>query len=508
MVTTKRTRRTQHTTRRPILDSASGGGSVIREMIGREARPSAGGRMVKSVDATIANYAFWDKFRRCAAKGYEISGTFARPITQILASWVMGEGALRIALETPADDADPLAERITYTNGLLADFVSRTGSDLLGMIEDLYALGDQYLIVNADGTISIPSPETVTMERDAVDYRTVLAYTVTTELEAATITDRYTATERTVTIKIKQGNRTETQVYDNLIGVIPVVHWANDRGTNETHGRPIYEGLLRIFSRYDDLIEKMLDGAELMGNPIPTLEGMKDPMETVALNGSKTDDDYTDDTGDTFPRYRIRFDALSTMLVGEGGAFKFVSPPTGFTGDIRSSLKSLFMLIMEFTRIPEAFWGNELSSARATASEQLKTFYKFIAGRRLAFQGSNADSPERGGLLRLADVWLRFKALADAQVLIDVPLRAEWAALSQQDAQIVREWAALLHDKSTITDATLVGLSGLVDNPAEEVERARQEAEAERDLFEVNMDAMLNQPDDAPDGADDSEDAA
>lgn len=468
-----------------------GSGAAIQEMIGRVAKTRIQPMVLHSYDATVGNYAFWDKFRRAEAVGYQIAGAFARPIAKTLASWMFGVGAARVLLADQVADDDPLKDSVDYTNGLLADFVGTVQADLLTLVEDMYSLGDQYLIINADGTISIPSPETVTEERDPLDYRTVVAYTITTELEKATVKDRYTATERTVTIKYKsESGRAEIFTYDNLIGTVPVIHWANDRGTNETHGRPVYGPLLRIFSRYDDLIEKMIDGSELMGNPIPTMEGLEDPEETITLNGSRANDDYVDTDGGAYPRYTIRFDALSTLLIGKGGSFKFATPPVGFTNDSRATLKSLFLLIMEYTRIPEAFWGNELSSARATAEEQIKTFIKYIESERLAFQGADVVSPNRGGLLRMADVWLRFKALTDRRVRL-APLRVEWAELSEADAQIVREWAALLHDRDVITDETLVGLSGMVDDPAAEVDRARAEAEAERDLFERNMDAML-----------------
>lgn len=510
MATTKR--RTQHTPRRAALHEGTGAPGAIREMIGREARLNVAGMKVKSIDATITNYRFWDRFRRCAAQGYELSGAFARVITQTLTAWVIGERAPHIRVDLPPDADEALTARVEYTNGLLADFTDGLSVDLQTLVDDLYGLGDQYLILNPDGTISIPSPDAVTVERDALDYRRVLAYTITTNLDAGTITDRYTATERTLSILRKGAQQAETLTFDNLIGMIPVVQWSNDRGANETNGRPIYEGLLHNFSRYDDLIQKMVDGAELMGNPVPTLEGMRDPLETIQLNGSATDDEYVDDVGESHPRYRIRFDALSTMVVGDGGTFKFTTPPVGFTNDTRATLKSLWMLIMEHTRIPEAFWGNELSSARASASEQLKTFYKYIESRRLAIAGTQADAPDRGGLLRLARLWLLQRALTDPQIVVDEALRVEWASLSQQDAQIVREWAALLHERGTIRDATLVGLSDLVDDPAAEVDLARQEAEERADPFEANMIAMLSQPEPEPDGdsdaGNDDEDAA
>lgn len=480
----------------------------VREIIGRTTMVASAFwtrlRGVSSVDSTITDYVFWDNFRRAKAKGFEMAGLFAQPIIEILAGWVIGAGFEAMLDEVPASEDDP----VHYTNDLIGRFLGRVRSLLLMVVIDLYGLGDQYIIVNADGTLSIPSPETVDLETDMLDYRTPVSYTITTVLDKATVTDQYRLDGRTITIKWQDVSKdNESFEFNNLIGRIPVVHFANDRGSNEKHGRPIYERLYHIYSRYDSLIEKMVDGAQLMGNPIPTFEGMEDVDETIDMN-SEPVEDWQDTDGSIRGRIRIAFDKMSAIFVGKGGSFKFSAPQVGFTQDMRNTLKSLFLLILETTRIPEVVWGVELSSSRASAGEQMKTFYAYIDGRRIALEGKGADDvltyDAQGGLYALIDIWLRTKALTDRRVQVGA-VSIRWPDLSEMDMQLTLNWAKMLHDKGAITDETLVRLSGQVEDPKAEVEAARAEVEAQSTRFESEEQEGI--ADDAP-VMDELEDAA
>jgi len=490
--------RTKQTVGKPLK-------AQIKEMIGRTA-PVGGDFWSKyrtgvSVDRTITRYEFWDKFRRGLAKGYEFAGAFARPIIETTASWVMGDGiGFALADNDAKDEKDPR----NITNWLLNEFSRRYARLIRQVVEDLYALGDQYVIVNPDGTLSVPSPDTVEVVYAELDYRRLEQVTVVTHLETYEVRDVYRDDLRTVTIK-NISSRPQTlgdgttlppgkaviREFDNLIGRIPVVHFANDRGTNETHGRPIYEGLKTAFSRYDDLIMKMIDGAELMGNPFPVFEGMDDIDTTVAANSTDVEE-IVDNDGVTTERPIIDFAQLSVITVGKGGGFKFASPQSGFTNDVRNTLKSIWLLVMEFSRLPEAVWGGELSSARATAGEQMRTFYSYITGRRLMVEGdgTDGDSLARGGLLALVDIWLRTTALINPVVVVG-PVAVVWPELSEVNEELTIKKAEMAHNRGVLTDETFLSTLDLVDNPADEVMAAAAQQEERRDPFDTMVDAEL-----------------
>lgn len=446
-----------------------------------------------SIDQTQPDYAFWDKLRRGAAAGYKMSGLFVKPITQTFASFVLGSGvhvSLKHVDSVSADEED-------HTNALLARFAQQNHSMLQTMLEDHYALGDQFVVVNVDGTLSVPSPDTVTVEYEPFDYRKMMRLTIRTELPETVITDVYTAAERTVTIENRKSAASVRQppiqrlTFANLIGQIPVVHFANERSANETNGRPIAEPLLPVLGHYEDILTKAATGAQVMGNPIPIIEGVEDLQTTLDMFTKGADEEYQSsqdtDFGHTQTRKTISVDPSGGLVIGKGGSFKFAAPPGGFTDDARNMLKAFFLLILDYTRMPEVLWGGAISSSKASAEVQMPPFYQYVEMLRVKFSGTAADdllnTPARGGLHELIDIWLRMRRLTDLQVIV-APVEIAFPPLQEEDKSNIRAWVQLLVDRGLITDEMAVRLSGLIDDPAGEVEAARFENDARQAAFE------------------------
>lgn len=494
---------------------------VVSEIIGRDSSTMYGFwrsyGAVNALDRTRADYRFWDELRRGLSYGLELGGLFCQPIVQIIASFVLGTG-VKLLVEDEAKSASGV-----YTNGLLQRWINRSMALLLRLLEDDYALGDQFVIVNADGSLSIPSPDTVTVEYDRLDYRRMVKCTVETVMSGVTIRDEYREDGRTLTITNNTGQPLPTEdgqliapgqkaerTFENLIGRIPVVHFANDRSVNEVFGRPIYEALYRLFSRYDTLLEKALDGAEIMGNPIPTFAGMEDIQGTIDANDTARDETYYDPDGIRETRKTIKFDGNAAIFVGKGGSFNFVAPPTGFTRDIRDILKSLFLLMMDHTRIPEFLWGGAIASSKASAEVQMPPFLQYVEGRRLQFEGEGADEQSgaqaRGGLLELADIWLRFRALTDPQVMV-APVRAQWSRLTETGEAMRLEylkWARTQERLITAQDALSSAAIVLgIDDPEDAHQRAEAEAQDARDNDPSQQIARLALRRDPDEGEDD-----
>ena len=473
-------------------------GSPVSELIGRyvvgdgQITLFRSRSWVKTVDETIPDYEFYDRLRRGKAKGYTLGGLFAKRIERVIASWVLGGGVT----VTLADDEAPDAAA-EYTNSALEAFVAglldagqdnsdaeqpltddddRTGSQLMATYKDALGLGDQYLIINADASLSMPSPDTVTVKRDPLNYRRVVSVAVQTRLDGHVITDEYRADGRTVTVK--KGERVlSTQQYQNLLGVIPVVHVAYDRSGNETYGHPIHEELRPLYDQYDDLIYKQLDGAKLLGNPLLTFAGMEDINAVINANDTAEDDQYYDKDGNLTNRKQLKIDSNAVLLIGKGGSASFTAPPVGFTEDTKTALKSLFLLLLDHTGIPEFIWGGEMGSARASSDTQMSQFVKDIEGWRL----------DAGGwIVRLCKLWLMTKALTDPQIVVG-RLALEWPPLVQEDKEIRLKYVELGRKESLLSDETALGLLDLVDDPAAEAEAARAEAkQRQEDMMAQN----------------------
>lgn len=487
--------------------SALFGLTVVSELIGRTALPEGqitlfrSRSRVRTVDYTIPDYEFYDLLRRGKAAGYRLGGLFAKRIERIIAAWVLGDG-LTIELYE-GDEAAVDEERRAYTNKQLMEFVNslldaghdndedglsptadnddRSDSALQGVYRDALGLGDMYVIVNADGSLSMPSPDTVEVRRDDLDYRKIMAYVVTTKLAKYVITDEYRADGRTVTVS--EGNRVvAVEEYQNLIGRIPVIHIAHARGINETNGHPIHEDLLELYDRYDDILYKQLDGAGLLGNPLLAFEGMEDITAVMNANEPATNDTYTDKDGNTATRQQLNIDKNAVLLIGKGGSAKFVAPPVGFTEDTKTALKSLFLLLLDHTGIPESVWGAEMGSARATTDTQQDQFVKEV-------QSWQKDAG--GWIVKLCKIWLQTRALTDPRLAVG-RLTIEWPPLVQEDRELRLKYVELGRRESLLTDETTLGLLELVDDPAGEVEQAQSEADARREqMFPTGTDAAF-----------------
>lgn len=449
---------------------------VVSELIGRYVLGNAQSTLyrsrsyVKTYDETRPDYEFWDKLRRCKAKGYTLSGLFAKRIENIFATWTLGQGVEITLAEggDPDNENDPK----NLTDQAIADFLEENADTLLDVFRDKLGLGDQWIIVNADGGLSIPSPDSVEPKWDSMDYRRLTSVTVITKTGQETIEDRYDNTSRVLTIK--QGGKVVSEMaFQNLIGRLPVVHVPHARSANETYGHPIHEELRPLYDQYDDLIFKQLDGAKLLGNPIPTFEGMEDIGQVIDQNAPATYDTYYDKDGNETTHTQLTLDQNSVMLVGKGGSFKFAGPTVGFTEDTKSALKSLFLLLLDHTGIPEFIWGGEMGSARASTDTQMDQWVRDIKGRQV----DNA-----GWLRDLVELWLATAALVDQALVVD-KLAVTWPEVIPADVQMLLKKLTFAKDENLITNRTALTLLDIVSNPEKEVQEAQKEADERREAL-------------------------
>lgn len=454
----------------------------VAEMIGRAASPLAqlsiyrSRSAIYSVDETVPDYAFYDMLRRGKQPGYKLGALFAKRIEHIFAMWTWGRGVTVSVVEDDgapmvkdADSDSPTSEDgRTYTDGKLADFFDAHHAQLMTVKEDSLGLGMQYIFVNADGTLSVPSPDTVEETRDPLDYRIVTAVTITTKLPSGwTVTDQYTPLARTITYK--KGEETLVQVYPNLIGRLNYVRVPYGMSGNETFGHSIHEDLLKLYDQYDDVIHKQLDGAKLLGNPILAFTGMEDLTAVIDANKPIETETYLDRDGNEVNRPMLNVDSNSVMLIGKGGDGKFIAPPTGFTADTQQALKSLFLLLLDRTGIPEFIWGNELSSARASSDTQMMQWAHDIEGMQ------RADEP---WLLELCSIWLAWQALTDPRIVTG-QLRAEWPPVLDENQELRLKLLEYASRQNLLTAKTKLELTSLpVDDVDAEIAGGEAEATA------------------------------
>lgn len=450
---------------------------VVSEIIGRSTTPFSRipNTWRKTVDATVPEYAFWSSLARGKEPGYELGSLFAKRIAEVDAEWTLGRGFTADTGDSDVDDQ-------------VSEFVHDNLDTMMTWRKDSSKLGDSYIIVNPDASLSLASPDTAEILTDPLDYTTVIGYRFTTVLDAATVIDEYRLDGRFVIFQRTSGTllfgtntvtETVTIPFQNLIGMIPVIHLPNDRESNEIYGHPIYEALLTLFGRYDDVLQKSLDGVEIMGRPIPVAEGLEDPEEAMRINSTHTEPVKQED-GTTVDVPVVDFEDLTMMWLGNGGTFKFAAPGS-FSADSVAMLKKLFYLMLEHTGIPEWAWGGAVASSKASVEAQMPAFIRYLEGRRTATQNA---------VRKLTEVWLATKRLTEPMPVVE-RVKIEWPELQPGDETMQMNKANSANDRGVVTDETYLRLLDLVDDPEGEVKAAREENQTKEDAVNAAVDAEI-----------------
>lgn len=243
--------------------------------------------------------------------------------------------------------------------------------------------------------------------------------------------------------------------YANLIGGLPVIHLANDREANEIYGHPVYEGLLKLLAEYDEVLRKSLDGVKIMGHPIPVIEGMDDPAETLAMNANDAER-WLDASGNWQERPVVDFGRLSMMILGKGGQFKFASPGQ-FSGDAGRLLEYLFLLMLQHAKIPEWVWGGAIASSKASVDAQRPAFTMMIQARRARLEAA---------LLQLVRVWVATMELQSPPLAPPYPNRegnwtVVWPEMVADDEAMTLRKVDFAYSHGIINQVEARGLLGL-----------------------------------------------
>jgi hypothetical protein len=163
----------------------------------------------------------------------------------------------------------------------------------------------------------------------------------------------------------------------------------------------------------------------------------------------------------------------------------------GFTADTQQALKTLFLLLMDRTGIPEFIWGNELSSARASSDTQLLQWAHDIEGMQ--------RTDERW-LMELCEIWLAWQALTDPQMVQD-ELQAEWPPVLDENMELRLKALEFASNKNLLTAKTTLELTELpVEDAGDQVEKAQAEAQERADAAQERM-AAQGQGDEEGDNA-------
>jgi len=446
---------------------------VIRELIGRVATVQRNYLTWwrRRKDVTQVDAEFWDKARRCKAKGLEISGLLLKPVTSKIAAWAMGKAPTIVMEKAASQEA-------------INDWWQKNHADILRGYQDSLDLADIYLVVNPDLSITIVPPHVVQRVVDENDFSQVIGWKIVEDHphpeipgRMMTIEDTYTDTERTRVKKV-DGVTMSTERFPNLLGINPVVHIANNVGTNQIYGVPECEAMIPALHEYGEVFEAGLFGNKLQGRGTPTLSfkdtaALEKFMEDYATTETKTLEDGTTETYQTIP-----FDADKLMAVV--GDFKYAQPGSS-AGDTEKLLGLLYLLFLEHTELPEFVLGTAVASSKASVETQMPVFVKFIEKKQ-----GNA----KNWVLQLVQVALGYLALTTPGVAVD-EATIQWEPLTEDDGQLTMQALQWAYGEGLLDDETALRLTPLdVEDIPGVLQKAREEREA-RDAARQEMDLQI-----------------
>lgn len=454
---------------------------VIRELIGRVRRVfvvTINRRPYRATrDQTRTDYEFFDKAQAGLIEGLEIAGLFLKPIANKVASWVLGKG---IAWKIAGENAEALNTWFAAHN-----------ADLQRAYRHAVNLGDFFLVVNSDLSLTLVQPDVVEMIVDENHYGRLIGWRITERYDHPTEptkwmieVNEYYADKRLrwVEFSSKAPNRfplwsagavtsSDVEVYRNLIGMIPVIHIPNNPGANTQWGTPEAAALVAngnsLLYRYDEILQAGLDGNIKQGRPTPTLK-FKDAESMQAFYDLFAEDVQvgTDENGNPIYDKQVVFDSDKLMMVV--GDFSYAQPGE-FAGETEKMLALLYWLLLEHTEIPEFVMGTAIASSKASAETQLPVFTRWIEGKRTEVEG---------WMIQLANVVGAMLALTgEMPRMIEAPTPL-WEALTDEDGKLTLEIVQWAYTEGLLSDEdALMMLPKEIENIPDVLKRAYSQAE-------------------------------
>lgn len=413
-------------------------------------------------DWARSDYDFWRRAYYGRARGLEISGLLVRPLVSKVAAWSLGR-APRWKLESEASQE------------ALTDWWNKNHPDILKCWRGALKLGDGFIVINSDLSVTLLRPDCVDPIVAEDDYSMIIGWRVTQTMQHPETTkrmvtvDEYYIDRRVHRVEV-DGLTTQTQTYPNLLGMLPIVAIPNQADDGETFGHAEAEALLSLLHRYGEVIDAAIEGNVLQGRPTPVLL-----FETVDDLDKFDEENATFETqtlpNGTSQRVKLYDVDLSQLLVASGATFSYAAPGQ-FTGDTAKLLEIMFYLLLEHSELPEFVFGNAISSSKASAETQLPVFIEFIKMRR---------GEMVGWLTAIAQIAMAYLSLITPGVAAETPT-LQWEALDQEDGKLTLEtitWALTegLIDRRTALMLAPVEVEDL-DSVLDKAEEEKQERDA------------------------------
>jgi hypothetical protein len=378
-----------------------------------------------------------------------------RPVINLSASFLFANW-----FEVSSEDED--------AQEYLNDFWNRTRLSLLqGGIEG-GLFGNTYLAFEYDSAadknkMKILHPGSVKPVFDEQKPWVISGYAIKTKIGDTTIEELITTEKYTIRIN----GRDTDQGGDNPYGILPIVHVAEIRFSDEVYGTgEVDEALYDMAEKYKTVLDNGVAIEEYHGSPIPIFKGVKNFTELQ----QKLEDEKSWKPG------------MGIFLPNKDSDVKFLESTRSVENAVEL-LKKIFYNFVIQSETPEFMLGVHIPSSQASTKEQRAPVERKTERRRLVWTE---------GLQKANEILLRMREYHDGKKSTTYDSEISWGVIFEKDKA---EEADILDKKSKAvatlreleimsTESARKALPEVIDDPAKEKERVDQEKAATKKLTE------------------------
>lgn len=392
---------------------------------------------------------------------YNYGALYAKPLVNILASWVIGRG---FTVKSKNEEVKELLNRMVKKNRHL---IQRS-------VKSAFSLGDGYLVVNSDASVSLVQPDVAWVISEPSNPYEVQAYVIKANLGDRVVEDHYYRDYRKVTsssivdpnttVPMPRLGASDPIYYSNIASDFRVIHLAHGQAENEMYGRPIFDGLLESFFKINALTTKSIDGVEVMGHPVPVIENLEDPDLARRLNATKVST-YTDDDGVARKRYEFDFTERQLFFLPKGGTMKFAAPPA-----VASESIALLNHLTEraFMHCLTPLWaaGIDTKKSKDTLEQEMIAFFLFLDSLRSWLEPA---------MEQLLQVYLDIKSASQAGLRRNSEFEILWPRYTVALNESEQAWVKWAYSQRILTPERAHEISGVISDPEEELQQMNRQ---------------------------------
>jgi len=378
-----------------------------------------------------------------------------RPVINLSASFLFANW-----FEVTSEDED--------AQEYLNDFWNRNRLSLLqGGIEG-GLFGNTYLAFEYDppadkNQMKILHPGSVKPVFDKDKPWVIMGYAIKTKIGDTTIEELITTENYTIRIN---GRETD-QGGENPYGILPIVHIAEIRFSDEVYGTgEVDEALYDMAEKYKTVLDNGVAIEEYHGSPIPIFKGVKNFTELQ----QKLEDEESWKPG------------MGLFLPNKDSDVKFLESTRSVENAVEL-LKKIFYNFVIQSETPEFMLGVHIPSSQASTKEQRAPVERKTERRRLVW----TEALQKGN-----EILLRMREYHDGKKATTYDTTISWGVIFEKDKA---EDADVLDKKSKAVavlselgimsvESARKALPEVIDDPDKETERIKKEKAATKNLTE------------------------